>query len=145
MSDSRDDRSRLAGIVAVFVVAAFGSQLAWAEGPKPNVVYIMADELAYFELSCMGHPLLKTPNVDLGRVVGVCADTMLPDERQAQRAYLGAEERRRHADATGRGDDRLDAQARGLRHRRIRQVGLRRAGLDRRARGAWVRRVRGLL
>lgn len=31
---------------------------------KPNFVYIMADELGYFELSCMGHPHIRTPNID---------------------------------------------------------------------------------
>jgi arylsulfatase A-like enzyme len=30
----------------------------------PNIVYIMADELGYFELSCMGHPHIQTPNID---------------------------------------------------------------------------------
>ena len=31
---------------------------------RPNIVYVMLDELGYFELSCMGHGILKTPNVD---------------------------------------------------------------------------------
>jgi arylsulfatase A-like enzyme len=31
---------------------------------KPNIVYIMSDELGYYELSCMGHPHFTTPNVD---------------------------------------------------------------------------------
>ncbi len=31
---------------------------------KPNVVYIMADELGYYELSCMGNPNLQTPRID---------------------------------------------------------------------------------
>ena len=31
---------------------------------KPNIVYIMSDELGYYELSCMGHPHFVTPNVD---------------------------------------------------------------------------------
>ena len=31
---------------------------------KPNVVYIMSDELAYYELSHMGNPYIKTPNID---------------------------------------------------------------------------------
>jgi arylsulfatase A-like enzyme len=31
---------------------------------RPNVVFIMADELGYFELSCMGNPNLKTPRID---------------------------------------------------------------------------------
>lgn len=34
-----------------------------AERP-PNVVYIMSDELAYYELSHMGNPYIKTPRID---------------------------------------------------------------------------------
>lgn len=30
----------------------------------PNVIYIMLDELGYYELSHMKHPLLKTPHID---------------------------------------------------------------------------------
>ena len=32
--------------------------------PKPNIVYIMSDELAYYELSHMGNPHIRTPNID---------------------------------------------------------------------------------
>lgn len=35
-----------------------------AQTTPPNVVYIMADELGYFELSCLGHPHIKTPRID---------------------------------------------------------------------------------
>ena len=31
---------------------------------KTNVIYIMADELGYYELSCMGNPHIKTPRID---------------------------------------------------------------------------------
>ena len=31
---------------------------------QPNIVYIMSDELAYYELSHMGNPYIKTPNID---------------------------------------------------------------------------------
>ncbi|MGQ1786138.1 MULTISPECIES: arylsulfatase [unclassified Saccharicrinis] len=31
---------------------------------KPNIIYIMMDEWGYFESSGMGHPILKTPNID---------------------------------------------------------------------------------
>ena len=31
---------------------------------KPNIVYFMADELGYYELSCMGHPHIRTPRID---------------------------------------------------------------------------------
>ena len=35
--------------------------LACARAAPPNIVYIMADELAYFELGHMGNPYIKTP------------------------------------------------------------------------------------
>ena len=31
---------------------------------RPNILYIMMDEWGYYELSCMGHPILRTPNID---------------------------------------------------------------------------------
>ena len=31
---------------------------------KPNIIYIMADELGYYELSHMGNPNIQTPNID---------------------------------------------------------------------------------
>lgn len=33
-------------------------------GDQPNIVYIMSDELAYYELSHMGNPYIKTPTID---------------------------------------------------------------------------------
>jgi arylsulfatase A-like enzyme len=57
--------------VALLLMAASATQLAGSEGRKPNVVYIMSDELAYYELSCMGHPQLKTPNVDRMAAEGI--------------------------------------------------------------------------
>ena len=34
------------------------------DGKLPSIVFMMVDELAYFELSHMGNPKLKTPNID---------------------------------------------------------------------------------
>ena len=31
---------------------------------RPNIVYVMADELGYYELSCMGNPHIRTPRLD---------------------------------------------------------------------------------
>ncbi len=31
---------------------------------KPNVVFILADDLGYGDLKCYGHPYAKTPNLD---------------------------------------------------------------------------------
>ncbi len=38
---------------------------------KPNILYIMVDELGYYELSCMGHPHFQTPNIDRLAAEGV--------------------------------------------------------------------------
>lgn len=40
------------------------SSVASAQTAKPNIVYIMADELGYFELSHMGHRHIRTPVID---------------------------------------------------------------------------------
>ncbi len=47
------------------VTLALADNLAAADrSAKPNIVYMMLDEIGYFELSCMGHKILKTPNLD---------------------------------------------------------------------------------
>jgi len=37
----------------------------------PNIVYIMSDELAYYELSHMGNPYIKTPRIDRMAAEGI--------------------------------------------------------------------------
>jgi len=37
----------------------------------PNIVFIMSDELAYFELSHMGNPYIRTPNIDRMAAEGI--------------------------------------------------------------------------
>lgn len=53
---------------ALCVLGLTLSALAQEHGPvpakPPNIVFIMSDELGYYELSCMGHPHIQTPNVD---------------------------------------------------------------------------------
>ena len=44
-----------------FLFGVVGSAVA---DDKPNIVYIMSDELAYYEVGYMGHPQLKTPRID---------------------------------------------------------------------------------
>jgi arylsulfatase A-like enzyme len=50
-------------------VALFTSDSTAAD--KPNIIYLMSDELGYYELSCMGHPNFKTPNIDRLAAEGV--------------------------------------------------------------------------
>jgi arylsulfatase A-like enzyme len=46
------------------LLAATAPSLAAAPRRPPNIVYIVLDEWGYYESSDMGHPLLKTPNID---------------------------------------------------------------------------------
>ena len=55
-------RSTIALLVAMLLIAL--TDQAVEAAPKPNIVYIMADELGYYELSCLGHPHIQTPSID---------------------------------------------------------------------------------
>ena len=37
---------------------------AAASGTRPNIVFILIDDLRWDELGCAGHPFIKTPNID---------------------------------------------------------------------------------
>ncbi|MFC1652198.1 arylsulfatase [Planctomycetota bacterium] len=49
--------------IALTLVSAISARAAGPIG-KPNIIYIMLDEWGYFEWSAMGHPILRTPNID---------------------------------------------------------------------------------
>ena len=52
-------------ILAATAATAFSSGAAWAQdAARPNIVYIMADDLGYADLSCYGRREYKTPNID---------------------------------------------------------------------------------
>lgn len=56
---------RLAAAVLLWgaVIPAWGAGATGAL-QKPNIVYFLADDLGYYELSCLGHKEMRTPNVD---------------------------------------------------------------------------------
>ncbi len=63
-SSRRSFLTQLAGAGAL-AAAGCGTRAAGRPRPrKPNIVYIMSDELGYYELSCMGHPHFVTPTID---------------------------------------------------------------------------------
>ena len=48
----------------LLLLAALGAlQLNWAT-EKPNIIYILADDLGYGDLSCYGQTKFETPNID---------------------------------------------------------------------------------
>ena len=53
--------------------AAAAPAIASAQGKKRNIVFILADDHRYDFLSCMGHPWVKTPNIDrLAKTGSLC-------------------------------------------------------------------------
>ncbi len=52
--------------LAIFLLSIAGctSRQKADESPKPNIIYIMADDLGYGDLSCYGQEKFETPNVD---------------------------------------------------------------------------------
>lgn len=52
--------------VAIVLCLASTSRVeaADSEARRPNIVYMMSDELAYFEVGHMGNPLIRTPRID---------------------------------------------------------------------------------
>ena len=54
--------------VLALLIASVGCQAPSAPSHSrerpPNVVFVVVDELGYYELSCLGNPRLRTPNID---------------------------------------------------------------------------------
>jgi arylsulfatase A-like enzyme len=59
------------GSAAGLAAVGRASGAAVARGRRPNIVHIVSDELGYYELSCMGHPHMRTPNIDRMAAQGV--------------------------------------------------------------------------
>jgi arylsulfatase A-like enzyme len=54
--------------VLIFLIGAFSFSLSgnkvFGQQKTPNVIIIMADDMGYGDLSCFGHPTIRTPHLD---------------------------------------------------------------------------------
>jgi arylsulfatase len=56
---------------ACVALGAYVTVVPAAEEPRPNIVFILADDLGYGDLSCYGQQKFKTPNIDRLAVEGM--------------------------------------------------------------------------
>lgn len=57
--------------IACLPINAADNQPTKQVAAQPNIVFIMSDELAYYELSHMGNPYIRTPNIDQMALEGI--------------------------------------------------------------------------
>ncbi|MGE4488497.1 MAG: sulfatase [Kiritimatiellales bacterium] len=53
-----------AGVLAALTGGFLAGSLIADDAVRPNVLFILADDWGWGDLSCHGHPILKTPNLD---------------------------------------------------------------------------------
>ena len=59
MFKSLTDFRWLVGLIALHLFLPAGSAAS-----QPNIIFVLADDHRYDALSCLGHPFIKTPNID---------------------------------------------------------------------------------
>src|SRR5262245_35396652 len=62
LGDSRMPRNLSLFLLVTATIAI--TDASHAAGPRPNIVFILADDLGYGDLGCYGQEAIRTPNLD---------------------------------------------------------------------------------
>ena len=62
--DEQNDNTPLVAFTAVLLLAPLATIHAADAPSRPNVLFILCDDIRWNAMSCAGHPTLKTPNID---------------------------------------------------------------------------------
>ncbi len=57
-------RNNLVALVAACWIWAVCSTAGQAADIRPNIVFILVDDLRFDDVACMGHPFVQTPHID---------------------------------------------------------------------------------
>ncbi len=52
------------GLGTLAAASGLSARPSWGRDRKPNIIFIMADDLGYGDLGCYGQPTIQTPNID---------------------------------------------------------------------------------
>ena len=110
---------RLAFLLAAVVSQASLHAVAWsAEPTRPNVIFILADDLGYTDLACYGSKYYETPHLDklaAGGIKFTSGHTCGPNCQPTRAALMSGQYGPRTGVYTVGGIDRFDWQSRPLR------------------------------
>src|SRR5436305_7880123 len=51
-------------VCGLLVITLAQLTFAAADAPRPNIIFILVDDLRWDDLGCAGHPFSRTPNID---------------------------------------------------------------------------------